>query len=74
MRAKSAPAGKSSRIPHYGQTTDFTCGPSSLIMAMKALRPSVRADRGLELQLWREANIIFSGASGGHSGDGPSHQ
>ncbi|MGE0120448.1 MAG: peptidase C39 family protein [Dongiaceae bacterium] len=67
-RTKAAPARKSPRIPHYGQTTDFTCGPSSLIMVMKALRPSVRADRGLELQLWREANIIFSGASGGHGG------
>ncbi len=68
VRAKTAPAKTSPRVSHYGQTTDFTCGPSSLIMAMKALRPSVRADRGLELQLWREANIIFSGASGGHGG------
>ena len=42
-------------IPHYAQTLDFTCGPSSLIMAMKALKPEVAADRALELQLWREA-------------------
>jgi len=37
-------------------------------MAMKALKPSVRADRALELQLWREANTIFMGPSGGHGG------
>ncbi len=58
------------RVPHYGQTTDFSCGPSSLIMAMKALKPSVRVDRALELQLWREANTIFMGPSGGHGGCG----
>lgn len=62
------PAKRPRRIPHYAQTTDFTCGPASLIMAMTALRPSVRADRALELQLWREANTIFSGPSGGHGG------
>ena len=37
-------------------------------MAMKALKPSVKADRALELQLWREANTIFMGPSGGHGG------
>ena len=57
-------------MPHYGQTTDFTCGPSSVIMAMKALKPSVKADRALELQLWREANTVFMGPSGGHGGCG----
>jgi predicted double-glycine peptidase len=56
------------RVPHYRQTTEFTCGPSSLIMAMKALEPTVRAERGLELQLWREANTVFMGPSGGHAG------
>lgn len=39
-------------------------------MAMRALRPSFRADRALELQLWREANTIFMGPSGGHGGCG----
>jgi predicted double-glycine peptidase len=67
-RGDAAPAKKPRRVPHYGQTTDFTCGPSSLIMAMKALKPAVKADRGLELQLWREANTIFMGPSGGHGG------
>jgi hypothetical protein len=67
-RRPAAPARKSRAVPHYGQTTDFTCGPSSLIMAMRALKPSVKADRALELQLWREANTIFMGPSGGHGG------
>lgn len=67
-RGKAAPAKKPWRVPHYGQTTDFTCGPSSLIMAMKALKPAVKVDRALELQLWREANTIFMGPSAGHGG------
>ena len=37
-------------------------------MAMQALKPSITADRALELQLWREANTIFMGPSGGHGG------
>ena len=67
-RGKTRRAKTPLRVPHYGQTTDFTCGPSSLIMAMKALRPAAKVDRGLELQLWREANTIFMGPSGGHGG------
>lgn len=58
------------RVPHYAQTTDFTCGPSSLIMSMAALDPKVKPSRALELQLWREANTIFMGPSGGHGGCG----
>jgi predicted double-glycine peptidase len=64
-RREPAPA---RRLPHYRQTTDFTCGPASLMMAMKALAPQTKIDRGLELQLWREANTIFMGPSGGHGG------
>jgi predicted double-glycine peptidase len=64
-RRKPAPL---RRLPHYRQTTDFTCGPASLMMAMKTLAPQTKIDRGLELQLWREANTIFMGPSGGHGG------
>jgi predicted double-glycine peptidase len=60
--------GRALRVPHYAQTTDFTCGPSSLIMTMSALDPGIKADRALELQLWREANTIFMGPTGGHGG------
>jgi Peptidase_C39 like family len=73
LKAKS-PARKAApktrrRVPYYNQTTDFTCGPSSLLMAMKALDPKSDLSRTHELQLWREANTIFMG-SDGHGGCG----
>lgn len=57
------------RVPYYQQTTDFTCGPACLMMAMKALDRELRLDRRLELRLWREATSIFMAA--GHGGCGP---
>jgi ribosomal protein S18 acetylase RimI-like enzyme len=56
-------------LPLYVQTTDFTCGPASLMMAMRALDPEVHCTRSLELQLWREATTIFM--TSGHGGCGP---
>jgi predicted double-glycine peptidase len=61
--------GRRGRVPYYNQTTDFTCGPSSLLMAMKALDPKADFTRTHELLLWREANTIFMG-SDGHGGCG----
>jgi len=60
-----AKAGRRGTVPHYNQTTDFTCGPSSLLMAMKTLAPKSDFSRAHELQLWREATTIFMG--------GPNH-
>ncbi len=57
------------RVPYYEQTLDFTCGPSALLMAMKALEPSLVLDRMLELRIWRESTTIFMTA--GHGGCGP---
>lgn len=57
------------KVAHYAQTTDFTCGPSSLMMVMKTLRPDFELDRSLELQLWREATTIFM--TSGHGGCSP---
>lgn len=56
-------------IPFYEQTLEFTCGASSLMMAMKALRPALELDRTLELRIWREATTIFM--TSGHGGCGP---
>lgn len=56
-------------IPYYAQSTDFTCGPACLMMAFKAFDSDTTLDRRLELQLWREATIIFM--SSGHGGCGP---
>jgi ribosomal protein S18 acetylase RimI-like enzyme len=57
------------RVPFYEQTLDFTCGPSSLMMAMQALKPDLVLDRTLELRIWREATTVFM--TSGHGGCGP---
>jgi ribosomal protein S18 acetylase RimI-like enzyme len=57
------------RVPFYEQTLDFTCGSSSLMMAMKALDRDIVLDRTLELRIWREATTIFM--TSGHGGCGP---
>jgi hypothetical protein len=59
----------SARVPFYEQTLDFTCGASSLMMAMQALSPELSLDRTLELRIWREATTIFM--TSGHGGCGP---
>ncbi len=56
-------------VPHYAQTTGFTCGPACLLMALHALDDNIPLTQRLELQLWREATTIFMTA--GHGGCGP---
>lgn len=56
-------------VPYYQQTLEFTCGPATLMMAMKAVDPTLELGRHLELRLWREATTIFMTA--GHGGCGP---
>ena len=55
--------------PFYEQTTDFTCGPASLMMAVKSMRPDYVLSRREELRIWREATTIFMAA--GHGGCSP---
>jgi ribosomal-protein-alanine acetyltransferase len=55
--------------PYYQQTTDFTCGPASLMMAMKTLQPDYSMSRHEELQIWREATTIYM--TSGHGGCSP---
>ncbi|MBE0469240.1 MAG: GNAT family N-acetyltransferase/peptidase C39 family protein [Methyloprofundus sp.] len=57
------------QVPYYPQSTEFTCGPSSLIMAMSALDADTLQTQAHELQLWRESTTIFMTA--GHGGCGP---
>ncbi|BFT30848.1 GNAT family N-acetyltransferase/peptidase C39 family protein [Alteromonas sp. D210916BOD_24] len=54
--------------PWYQQTTDFTCGPSALMMAMRALDSRYEMSQEKELSLWRTATTIFmmSGHGGCH--------
>lgn len=68
-KAPARPHKTSARSPYYNQTLDFTCGPSSLLMAMKTLDASSDFSRAHEMQLWREANTVFMGK--GHPGSSP---
>jgi len=56
-------------VAHYSQTTDFTCGPSCLMMALKTFVAGTVLSRPLEFQLWREATTIFM--TSGHGGCSP---
>ena len=56
-------------LPYYRQNTDFTCGPSALLMAMRALDGQVAMNLDEELQIWREATTIFM--LSGHGGCSP---
>ena len=47
------------RVQYYPQSTEFTCGPAALLMAMKALLPEIPLDPRLELRLWRESTTVF---------------
>jgi ribosomal protein S18 acetylase RimI-like enzyme len=65
VKSKTA---KPSVYPWYQQTTDFTCGPSALMMAMCALDSRFEMTQEKELSLWRTATTIFmmSGHGGCH--------
>ncbi|WP_369855049.1 peptidase C39 family protein [Candidatus Thalassolituus haligoni] len=54
---------------YYEQTTDFTCGPASLMMGLHSLNPEYQMSRREELQIWREATTIFM--TTGHGGCSP---
>ena len=65
----SGPPRKEITAPYYEQTTDFSCGPAALMMAMKTLEPGYQMTRREELQIWREATTIFM--TSGHGGCSP---
>ncbi len=45
-------------IPFYRQHYEFTCGPASLMMAMKYFDKDLRLGKDLEINIWREGNLI----------------
>jgi len=45
-------------IPFYRQHYDFTCGPASLMMAMKYCDHDLRLGKNLEIDIWREGNFV----------------
>jgi ribosomal protein S18 acetylase RimI-like enzyme len=57
------------RMPWYPQSTEFTCGPAALMMAMAALGDDMALDQGTELDIWREATTIYM--TSGHGGCHP---
>lgn len=56
-------------IPFYAQTTDFSCGPAALMMALSALQDDLPMSTHQELRIWREATTIYM--LSGHGGCGP---
>jgi len=63
------PANDNRAIPWISQTTPFTCGPASLMMAMNGLDPGYSPSPLEEVQIWREATTIFM--TSGHGGCHP---
>jgi ribosomal protein S18 acetylase RimI-like enzyme len=51
--------------PYFHQTTEFTCGPACVTMALCWAEPSLRPSPALEFQLWREATTIVMGTGPG---------
>ena len=45
-------------VPFYRQHYDFTCGPASLMMAMKYFDNNLRLSKDLETDIWREGNMV----------------
>lgn len=54
---------------YYSQTSDFTCGPSCMMMALKAFDPDYVFNRVEEFRLWRESTTVFM--QSGHGGCEP---
>jgi ribosomal protein S18 acetylase RimI-like enzyme len=44
--------------PYFHQTTEFTCGPACMLMALAWADPHLRPGPALEFKLWREATTI----------------
>jgi ribosomal protein S18 acetylase RimI-like enzyme len=45
--------------PYFHQTTEFTCGPACIMMALAWANRNFKPEPALEFQLWREATTIF---------------
>ncbi|MEK6851165.1 MAG: peptidase C39 family protein [Candidatus Thermoplasmatota archaeon] len=50
--------GRSGAVPFHRQSFDFTCGPACLLMAMGRFDAGLAPTRDLELDIWREANLV----------------
>jgi predicted double-glycine peptidase len=50
-------------VPYYKQTTDSTCGSACVMMILKFFNPKIKLSRKFEFEIWREASILFTGAT-----------
>ena len=57
------------KVPYYAQTEEFTCGPACLMMSFKYFMPDMAMSRTLEMNLWKEATLIYMAS--GFGGTGP---
>lgn len=60
---------KPEHIHYYAQTTEFTCGPAALLMAMSHIDKTIAPNQMAELDIWRDATTIFMAQ--GHGGCSP---
>jgi ribosomal protein S18 acetylase RimI-like enzyme len=51
--------------PYFHQTTEFTCGPACIMMALAWADRKFNPSPAFEFQLWREATTIFLGSGPG---------
>src|ERR1700676_3642001 len=54
-----APAALQAAPPYFHQTTEFTCGPACIMMALAWADRSLKPAPAFEFQLWRDATTIF---------------
>lgn len=46
-------------VRYYPQSTEFTCGPAAMMMALSAAGAPVEFDKRTEISLWRRSTTIF---------------
>lgn len=51
--------GQSTAVRYYEQTTDFTCGPCCVMMALGHFRKDYAMSPVEEIKLWRQATTVF---------------
>ena len=51
--------------PYFHQTTEFTCGPACIMMALGWANSNFKPPPAFEFELWREATTIFMGSGPG---------
>ena len=58
-RLKPTSAALQSAPPYFHQSTEFTCGPACIMMALAWADRSLEPAPAFEFQLWRDATTIF---------------